>query len=282
MSNVINFNKTIEAGAVQHPKRPVSDRAKAVSQRRWRALATEFYANGFTATSVAESPAERDTLRASILECLEEPDRTIFKAFLLPPVEELVGRAEIGGRAPFEGKVFGSHEVLMRRRGIEKYMDQYERQIIRSLQSIELIQQACLGSVLRARLLEQRRERIIPKPVQTGAVTPDESPVQGASLAVELAAVLSKIAPLRREIIERTYEIGRERTLEGRKRHASADIAREMNLDTKVVGSHYHVAMKLLRHSSRNASLLPYVYLTHPGFVNSPEEALLCDIFNVG
>ena len=89
------------------------------------------------------------------------------------------------------------------------------------------------------------------------------------------------MAPLRREILERTYEIGRARTLEGRNRHTGAHIAREMNLDAKIVSGHYQVSMKLLRSSSRNAALLPYVHVINPGFVNTAEEALLCDIFNV-
>jgi len=281
MSNVISFNKSIKDGSVQGPKRPVNDRAKAASPRRWRALATELYGNGFSIESLEASEEQRDTLRGSILECLEEPDRTIFKAFLLPPISQLVGRSEIGGRPPFEGEVFGRHEVLMRRRGVAKYVDQYERQILRNLQSIEIIQQACLGSVLRMRLLEQRCERIIPKPVVTGEPVPPDGVRQEHSLAETLASVLSAIAPLRREILERTYEIGRARTLEGRKRHTSAHIAREMNLDAKAVSGHYQVAMKLLRSSSRNAPLLPYVHVINPGFVNTAEEALLCDIFNV-
>ena len=281
MSNVINLNKTIKDGSVQGPKRPVSDRTTAASPRRWRALATELYANGFTVASLEASEEHRDTMQGSILECLEEPDRTIFKAFLLPPISKLVDRSEIGGRPPFEGKVFGRQEVLMRRRGVAKYVDQYQRQVLRNLQSIEIIQQACLGSILRMRLLEQRHERIIPKPVVSGVPVPSAGLQQEHTLAEALASALSAMAPLRREILERTYEIGRARTLEGRNRHTGAHIAREMNLDAKVVSGHYQVSMKLLRSSSRNAPLLPYVHVINPGFVNTAEEALLCDIFNV-
>jgi hypothetical protein len=54
-----------------------------------------------------------------------------------------------------------------------------------------------------------------------------------------------------------------------------------MSLEHKVVGGHYQVAMKLLRHSSRNEPLLAFVHTINPGVVNTPEETLLCDIFNL-
>jgi hypothetical protein len=284
MSNVINFNKTVKDGVIEGRKRPVNDLSRAPSTRRLRALATELYANGFSIASLETSDEQREILRGSILECLDEPDRSTFKAFLLNPISQLVGREDIAGRLPFEGGVFGRQEVLQRRRGVAKYMDQYEVQVIRYLRSIEIIQQACLGSDLRARLQEQRCERVIPRPPAVDVSAPEgEQATHGAeqTLAQTLAAVLGTIAPLRREIIERTYEINRERTLTGRQRHTTAHIAEQMSLEHKVVGGHYQVAMKLLRHSSRNEPLLAFVHTINPGFVNTPEETLLCDIFNL-
>ena len=284
MSNVINFNKTVKDGVIEGRKRPVNDLSRGPSTRRLRALATELYANGSSMATLEASDEQREILRGSILECLDEPDRSTFKAFLLNPISQLVGREDIAGRLPFEGGVFGRQEVLQRRRGVAKYMDQYEGQVIRYLRSIEIIQQACLGSDLRSRLQEQRCERVIPRPpavdgsaLEGGQATPGA----GQTLAQTLAAVLGTIAPLRREIIEHTYEINRERTLTGRQRHTTAHIAEQMNLEHKVVGGHYQVAMKLLRHSSRNEPLLAFVHTINLGFVNTPEETLLCDIFNL-
>ncbi len=284
MSNVINFNKTVKDGVIEGRKRPVNDLSRGPSTRRLRALATELYANGSSIASLEASDEQHEILRGSILECLDEPDRSTFKAFLLNPISQLVGREDIAGRLPFEGGVFGRQEVLQRRRGVAKYMDQYEGQVIRYLRSIEIIQQACLGSDLRSRLQEQRCERVIPRPPAVDGSAPEgEQATAGAgqTLAQTLAAVLGTIAPLRREIVEHTYEINRERTLTGRQRHTTAHIAEQMNLEHKVVGGHYQVAMKLLRHSSRNEPLLAFVHTINPGFVNTPEETLLCDIFNL-